>query len=105
MTHDQVMVAGVQATGYDDEVRARWTDLVTGLNRTLSEQMARDARAGLIAPSSDDHGAIVERLTDMIVMAFYKDRSLTPPRPESERMLESLKAIWLGAWGATTPPP
>ncbi len=97
--HDQVMVAGVQATGYDDKVRSRWTDLVTGLNSLLSEQMGQDVAAGLITPLSDDHGAIVERLTDMIVMAFYKDRSLKPPEAESARMLESVKAIWLGAWG------
>ncbi|UVE96337.1 TetR/AcrR family transcriptional regulator [Dietzia sp. B32] len=97
--HDQVMVAGVQATGYDDKVRARWTELVTGLNRHLSEQMGRDAEAGLISPLSDDHGAIVERLTDMIVMAFYKDRSLKPAEAESARMLASVKAIWLGSWG------
>lgn len=97
--HDQVMVAGVQATGYDDEVRSRWTELVTGLNAHLSEQMGQDAEAGLIAPLSDDHGAIVDRLTDMIVMAFYQDRSLKPAEAESARMLASIKAIWLGAWG------
>ena len=96
--HDQVMVAGVQATGYDDE-RSRWTELVTGLNAHLSEQMGQDSEAGLIAPLSDDHGAIVDRLTDMIVMAFYQDRSLKPAEAESARMLASLKAIWLGAWG------
>ena len=97
--HDQVMVAGVQATGYDDEVRSRWTELVTGLNAHLSEQMGQDSEAGLIAPLSADHGAIVDRLTDMIVMAFYQDRSLKPAEAESARMLASLKAIWLGAWG------
>lgn len=101
--HGQVMVAGVQATGYDDKVRARWTDLVTGLNRHLSEQMGQDTAAGLIAPLSDDHGAIVERLTDMIVMAFYKDRSLKPSEAESARTLAAIKTIWLGAWGASNP--
>lgn len=84
-------------------MRARWTDLVTGLNRHLSEQMEQDTAAGLIAPLSDDHGAIVERLTDMIVMAFYKDRSLKPPEAESARMLAATKTIWLGAWGASNP--
>ena len=97
--HDQVMVAGVQATGYDDEVRSRWTELVTGLNAHLSEQMGQDSEAGLIAPLSDDHGAIVDRLTDMIVMAFYQDRSLKPAEAESARMPASIKAIWLGACG------
>lgn len=101
--HGRVMVAGVQATGYDDKVRSRWTELVSGLNSRLAEQMGRDAEAGLIAPLSDDHGALVERLTDMIVMAFYKDRSLAPSADESARMLESVKAIWLGAWGADAP--
>lgn len=99
--HDQVMVAGVQATGYDDKVRSRWTELVDGLNSHLSEQMGRDAEAGLINPVSDDYTAIVERLTDMIVMAFYQDRSLKPAEAESARMLAAVKAISLGAWGVT----
>ena len=99
LEHDQVMVAGVQATGYDDEVRSRWSELVSELNRHLSLQMSRDTEAGLITPLSDDHGAISERLTDMIVMAFLQDRSVRPAEAESARMLAALKAIWLGAWG------
>lgn len=99
--HDQVMVAGVQATGYDDEVRSRWTELVTGLNSHLSAQMGRDAAAGVIAPLARDHGAIVARLTDMIVMAFHEDRSIKPDQAESARMLAAIKAIWLGAWGVS----
>ena len=100
MEHDQVMVAGVQATAYDDKVRSRWTELVTGLNSHLSDQMKQDAEAGLIAPLLNDYQALVERLTDMIVMAFYQDRSDKPAKAESARMLASIKAIWLGAWGA-----
>ena len=76
----------MQATGYDDEVRSRWSELVSELNRHLSLQMARDAEAGLVAPLSDDHGAICERLTDMIVMAFLQDRSVRPAEAESARV-------------------
>lgn len=61
--------------------------------------MGRDAEAGLTTPVSDDHGALVETLTDMIVMAFYKDRSVKPAEAESTRMLTAVKALWLGAWG------
>lgn len=99
LEHDQVMVAGVQATGYDDKVRSRWAKLVSELNRHLSAQMSRDAGAGLIAPLSDDHEALTERLTDMIVVAFLQDRSVRPAQAESARMLAALRAIWLGAWG------
>ncbi|MDV8001388.1 hypothetical protein [Rhodococcus sp. IEGM 1408] len=97
----RVMVAGIFATGYDDKLRSRWTALVTDLNRHLAAQMGRDAEAGLIIPLSDDHGALIETLTDMIVMAFYKDRSLPLAEAESARMLTFVKAIWLEAWGAS----
>lgn len=101
VVHGQVMVAGLFATGYDDGLRSRWTELVTDLNAHLAAQMGRDAEAGLITPVSDDHGALIQTLTDMIVMAFYKDRSLKPAEAESARMLTGVKAIWLGAWGAS----
>ncbi|MDX2358455.1 TetR/AcrR family transcriptional regulator [Dietzia sp. PP-33] len=99
LRREHVMVAGIQATGYDDKLRARWTALVADLNRHLSAQMGRDATAGLITPVSDDHGALAASLTDMIVMAFFKDRSLKPSEAESARMLSAIRAIWLGAWG------
>lgn len=99
VVHGRVMVAGVQATGYDETLRARWTTLVTGLNSHLAAQMRRDADAGVITPLSEDHTAVVATLTDMIVMAFYKDRSLKPSEAESKRMLAAVKAVWLGAWG------
>lgn len=101
VVHGRVMVAGIVATGYDDELRSRWASLVTDLNTHLADQMGRDAQAGLITPVSDDHGALVATLTDMIVMAFYNDRSLRPAEAQSERMLAAVKAIWLGAWGAS----
>ncbi|PTM90591.1 TetR/AcrR family transcriptional regulator [Dietzia psychralcaliphila] len=104
LVHGRVMVAGVQATGYDEKLRTRWTTLVAGLNGQLAAQMGRDAEAGLITPLSDDHGALIATLTDMIVMAFYKDRSLESTEAESARMLSALKAIWLGTWGASATP-
>lgn len=61
----------------------------------------RDAEAGLIKPASDDHLCLATTLTDMITGAFYRDRLAAPGEAESERMLESLKAVWLAAWGAT----
>ncbi|MBS9372075.1 TetR/AcrR family transcriptional regulator [Rhodococcus sp. B50] len=97
---DRVMVAGMQAVNYDDKLRARWTSLVTDLNSQLAAQMSRDADAGEITPLSDDHEGLVTTLTDMLVMAFFKDRSLRPPGAESTRMLTSVKTIWLGTWGA-----
>ncbi|MXQ76509.1 TetR family transcriptional regulator [Rhodococcus rhodochrous] len=101
---DRVMVAGLQAVNYDDKLRARWTSLVTDLNDQLAAQMSRDADAGEITPLSDDHAGLVTTLTDMIVMAFFKDRSLRPSEAESRRMLVNVKTIWLGTWGAPNPP-
>ncbi|USI88336.1 hypothetical protein [Rhodococcus pyridinivorans] len=68
-----MMVAGLQAVNYDDKLSARWTALVTDLNGRLAAQMSRDADAGEITPLSDDHEGLVTTLTDMIVMAFFKD--------------------------------
>ncbi|MEE2032670.1 TetR/AcrR family transcriptional regulator [Rhodococcus chondri] len=101
---DRVMVAGIQATSYDAKLRARWTSLVTDLNRHLIAQMSRDADAGQITPLSDDHACLVTTLTDMIVMAFFKDRLLETAESESTRMLAGLKTIWLGTWGAPNSP-
>lgn len=98
--HAQVMVAGMQAISYNDRLGTRWTNLVADLNEHLAEQMSRDADAGLITPLSEDHFGLITRLTDMIVVAFYKDRSIKFSDAESARMLASLKAIWVGVWGA-----
>lgn len=99
----RALVAGIQATSYDEKLKARWAELDAELYDQLAAQMGRDAEAGLIAPASDDHHRLVETLTDMITFAFYKDRRLECPPDESAAMLDSLKAIWLGAWGASNP--
>lgn len=96
----RVLVAGIQAVGYDAKLAARWAALDAELYAQLTAQMTRDAEAGLIAPASDDHTNLVTTLTDMITFAFYKDRRLLSSPEESARMLASLKAIWVGAWGA-----
>ncbi|HJC61029.1 MAG TPA: TetR/AcrR family transcriptional regulator [Candidatus Dietzia intestinigallinarum] len=42
----RVIVAGLQATGYDRTLRAKWDALDDELNRQLAEQMDRDVAAG-----------------------------------------------------------
>lgn len=97
----RVLVAGMQATAYDLALRERWNALDAELYAQLADQIARDTDAGLIRPVSDDHLRLATTLTDMITGAFYKDRLALPPEAESERMLESLKVVWLSAWGAS----
>ncbi|GLB63572.1 TetR family transcriptional regulator [Dietzia sp. NCCP-2495] len=99
----RALVAGFQATAYDEKLRARWAELDEELYSQLADQMTRDAEAGLIAPPSDDHYRLVVTVTDMITYAFYRDRRLECTPEESARMLDSLKAVWLRAWGATDP--
>ena len=96
----RAIVAGIEATGYDEKLRVGWSALDAELNAQLAEQMTRDAEAGLIEPASDDHRRLVETLTDMITYAFYKDRRALPAAEESVRMLDTLKAVWLRSWGA-----
>lgn len=100
----RALVAGIQAISYDAKLRARWEALDDELYSQLAAQMERDVEAGLIAPSSADHFRLMETLTDMITFAFYKDRRLQCTSEESARMLDSLKAIWVGAWGASLQP-
>ena len=100
----RALVAGIRAIGHDATLRARWKALDDELYAQLAAQMKRDAEAGLITPASDDHLRLTETLTDMITYAFYKDRRLQCSAEESARMLDSLKAIWVGAWGATGRP-
>lgn len=96
----RVIVAGLQATGYDLALRERWNALDAELYAQLADQITRDTEAGLITPVSDDHLRLATTLTDMITGAFQRDRMAMPPAAESERMLESLKAVWLASWGA-----
>lgn len=100
----RVLVAGIQAISYDEKLGARWADLDAELYAQLAAQMGRDVEAGLITPASDDHLGLMETLTDMITFAFYKDRRLQCTEEESARMLDSLKVIWVGAWGAPVEP-
>lgn len=95
----RVILSGLQATGYDLALRARWDALDAELNRQLAEQMDRDAAAGLITPLSTDHLRLITSVTDMITAVFYKDRQRAPSPGESERTLDSLRVIWVAAWG------
>lgn len=101
----RVIVAGLQATAYDLTLREGWGKLDSELYAQLADQMTRDTDAGLITPVSDDHLRLTTTLTDMITGAFYKDRLSNPSKAESERMLASLKAVWLAAWGAAAVDP
>lgn len=96
----RAIVAGIEATGYDEKLRGGWASMDTELYAQLASQMTQDAEAGLITPASDDYFRLVQTLTDMITNAFYKDRRALATPEESARMLDSLKAIWLSAWGA-----
>lgn len=96
----RALVAGIEATGYDEKLRVGWAALDAELNAQLAGQMTQDAEAGLITPASTDHLRLVKTLTDMITYAFYKDRRRLAGAEESARMLDSLKAIWLSSWGA-----
>lgn len=95
----RVIVAGLQATGYDRTLRAKWDALDDELNRQLAEQMDRDVAAGLISPVSDDHLRLITSVTDMITAVFYKDRRREPSSAESQRTLDSLRAVWVASWG------
>lgn len=96
----RALVAGLQAIAHDENLRTRWAELDAVLYDQLTAQMDRDAQAGLITPVSADHRGLVMTVTDMITHAFYKDRRLGSPPEDSARMLDSLKAVWLAAWGA-----
>lgn len=81
-------------------LRERWNALDAELYAQLADQMTHDSEAGLIRPVSEDHLRLATTLTDMITGAFYKDRVALPSAADSEKMLDSLKAVWLAAWGA-----
>ena len=98
------MIAGMQFANSEMSARNTWTTLVTEYNSQVAAQLSRDTEAGLTSPHSDNHYEMMTLLTDMATYGYYQDRLLKPPAEQTARMRDSLKRVWLGAWGIVVPP-
>ena len=99
-----VLVASIQASPFDAQIAAMWELWNNRLVEALAEQLEDNMSGGLARPVTQDVTRLIRDLNQMSQHAFYLDRARGDDEAETQRMFESLGAIWLAAaWGVTAP--
>ncbi len=102
--HAAVLVASIQAIPVDTQIASMWELWDNRLVVALAEQLEGDVRDGLARPVTQDVTRLIKDLNQMMQHAFYRNRARGDDEEETQRMIESLRAIWLAAaWGITAP--
>lgn len=102
--HAAVLVASIQAIPSDTQIAAMWELWNNRLVVALAEQLEDDRRNGLARPVTQDVTRLIKDLNQMSQHAFYLNRARGDDEAETQRMVESLRAIWLAAaWGVNAP--
>ena len=102
--HAAVLVASIQAIPFDTQIAAMWESWNNRLVAALTEQVEDDLSGGLAHPVTQDVTRLIRDLNQMSQHAFYLNRARGDDEAETQRMVESLRAIWLAAaWGITAP--
>ena len=102
--HAAVLVASIQAVPFDAQIASMWELWNNRLVVALAEQLEGDVRDGLARPVTQDVTRLIKDLNQMMQHAFYRNRARGDDEEETQRMVESLRAIWLAAaWGVPAP--
>jgi AcrR family transcriptional regulator len=96
-THDAVLIASIQALPADEQIASMWRDWNTRITDIVTEKIRKVNADKHGDPLSPDLRYRVATLMEMTLHMFYKDRVDRCAEEETQRMLDTVRAIWLAS--------
>lgn len=102
--HEAALIASIQAIPLDKQIATLWKTWNERLSQILTQQVLQDREEGLAQPASADVPELVTNLHEMTQHMFYLNRLNKYDEAQTERMFETVKAIWIASvWGRSAP--